>query len=80
MAGEPVVYWYLPSKLPEGTKIKKTPSTTGDYRCHKELHCLPNNQSRNFYKDSYRVDDLRICEHEVAVSCSEELLIVNFEK
>ena len=79
VVGDPVIYWYMPSDLPSGTKIKETKSTTGD-PCHRELHCLSDNQSRRFYKKSYRVDDVRVCQNGMADLCSKELLIKIFEE
>jgi hypothetical protein len=63
------MYWILPE-----IEIGQTPSNTGD-TCHRELRNLSDKRKRrDFFVNSYRSSDIRICAHEDAIPGSDELL------
>ena len=68
------MYWILPNDLPSEVEIGTTLSNTGDI-CHRELRNLSDKRKRrNFFVNSYRSSDIRICRNGDSVPGSDESL------
>jgi hypothetical protein len=78
VVGFPIVYWLIQSsQLPQKTRIEPEVSDTGD-PCHVNLKGLTKNESKKFFKDNYKPENIFICDNDQPVVCTQEILEKTF--
>ena len=74
VVGSPIAYWLIQSsQLPQKTRIEPEVSDTGD-PCHVNLTGLTDKESRKFFKENYKPENISICDNDQPVVCTQEVL------